>query len=72
MTTLLRTFDVSCLRRRAFLRGAASAFDLRGDTRRQFRLGTDPATVDAEAIRADFEAVGADLRGAMDNYAPER
>ena len=69
MTRLLRTWSVDRLRRRALWHGAASAFDLRGNTMRLYRLGSDPSRVDNEAIRADFEAVGADLRAAMDGYA---
>jgi hypothetical protein len=60
------------LRRRSFVRGVASAFDLVGNTRRQYRLGSDPASVDAEAVRADFEAVGEDLRAAMERYSATR
>jgi len=72
VTTLFGTWSVASLRRKAFVRGFASAFDLRGDTRRQYRTPRDPAIADADAIRADFEAVGADLRLAMDLYAAGR
>lgn len=68
MTRLLRTYTLRSLRRRAWLRGAASAFDLRGATYRQFRLGGDPWRADAEALGADFAAVGADLRAAVEGY----
>lgn len=69
MTTLLRTYSVAGLRRHALLRGAASAFDLRGNNKRTFRLGGSAEQVDAEAVRSDWLAVGADLRSAMDRYS---
>ena len=68
MTTLLRTYTIRRLGARSLLRGAASAFDLRGQTSRQYVLGSDAGVVAADAIRADFEAVGADLRAAMRKY----
>jgi hypothetical protein len=67
MTFLLRTYTVRSLRRRAFLRGAASAFDLSGQTYRQYRTGGDD-----DAARTDFAAVGADLRAALATYAGRR
>jgi hypothetical protein len=72
MTTLLGTFRVSALGRRALLRGAAGAFDLRGNTRRQYVLGSDPEIADARAIGDDWAAVGGDLRVALDAAARHR
>lgn len=65
MTRLFGTLSLDRFRRRATLRGAASAFDLRGDTTRHHPSLRDPDT-DAAALRADFEAVCADLRAAID------
>ena len=72
MTQLLGSFSVSSLGRRAFLRGAASAFDLRGDTRRQYRYAANEALADCQAIREDWEQVGGDLRSAIDAAAEAR
>lgn len=68
---LLRTYSVRSLRRSAYLRGAASAFDLRGNTLRQYRIAADPALVDYEAVAGDWKAVGDDLRGAMRSHVPQ-
>lgn len=72
MTYLLASYRVSLLARRAFLRGAASAFDLRGDTRRQYRFAPSSSAADARAIGADWAQVGGDLRAALDAAARER
>lgn len=70
MTTLVGTWGVGQYARRSFLRGAASAFDLSGNTTRQFRLSRSPAQADAAAVAADWETVGQDLRLAIDQYEP--
>lgn len=62
MTTLLGTFTVNGLRRSATLRGAASAMDLRGDTRRQYLFYRTDAEADLEAIRNDWRAMGDQFR----------
>jgi hypothetical protein len=62
MTRLLGTFTVDGLMKSAALRGAASALDLRGDTRQQYRFYATPAEADLEAIRDDWRAVGAQFR----------
>lgn len=62
MTRMLGTFTPGQLRRDAFLRGAASAFDLRGDTRRQYRFYTTDSQADLEAIRNDWRALGEQFR----------
>lgn len=72
MTQLLGSFSVAALHRRAFWRGAASAFDLRGDTRRQYRFAASAAEADGRAIRNDWEQVGGDLRAALDAAAEQR
>lgn len=72
MTHLLQTYSVSALRRRALLRGAASAFDLRGNTMRQVRVGGTPEEYDARAIARDWRVVGEDLRAAMMAYGTSR
>lgn len=72
MTELLGTFSVRLLRRRAFARGAASALDLRGDTRHQYRFAHSPAQADLSAIRNDWEQVGEDMAAALDAAAHER
>lgn len=65
MTTLLGTFTVNGLRRSATLRGAASAMDLRGDTKRQYLFYRTPAQADLEAIRNDWRALGDQFRETM-------
>lgn len=50
---------------RRLLRAAATAFDLRGA--RRYRLPSD-----AEALRVDMNAVGRDLRVAVERYAVGR
>jgi hypothetical protein len=72
MTELLGTFSVRFLARRSFLRGAASAFDITGNTRRQYRSARSGADADFRALRADWRAVGGDMRGALDAAAKER
>ena len=69
MTELVGTFSVESLSRRAYLRGAASAVDLRGNTRRQYRFAKSPEQADASAVMDDWDAVGADLAGAMSEHA---
>lgn len=68
MTTLLGSFRVSDLRRGAFLRGVASAVDLRGNTWRHYRPGRSGNDVDRAAIVGDWAAVGDDLRAALREY----
>jgi hypothetical protein len=72
MTVLLQTYTVRALRRRSFLRGAASAFDLSGNTLRQLRVHGTPEDYDVAAVARDWQAVGDDLRSAMRNYAASR
>lgn len=49
----------------AFWRGFASVFDLFGRNNRLLYYGRDPQQADYEALRGDWEAVGADLRRVM-------
>jgi hypothetical protein len=73
VTRLLQTYSVRALHRRAFLRGAASAFDLRGNTMRQLRVHGTPEEYDAQAVARDWQVVGNDLRSAMSSYeGPQR
>jgi hypothetical protein len=72
MTQLLGSFGVAALSRRAFWRGAASAFDLSGNTMRQYRFVASETVADQQAIRSDWEAVGADMRTALDQAAEQR
>ena len=65
MTTLLGSITVSGLRRTAALRGAASALDLRGDTRRQYEFYSSPEDADLDAIRNDWRALGDNFRSAV-------
>lgn len=63
MTRLLNTFNVRHRRGRDdYLRGAAAAMDLRGNTTRQYRLAATPAEADARAVANDWQTVGDDLR----------
>jgi hypothetical protein len=68
MTTLLGSFRVADLRRGSFLRGFASALDLRGNSLRQYRFRQHASDVDRAAIQSDWEAVGNDLRAALGEY----
>jgi hypothetical protein len=72
MTDLLGSFSVRALQRRSFLRGAAQAFDITGNTRRQYRFARSGSEADFRALRADWYAVGDDLRAALDAAARER
>lgn len=72
MSELLGSFTVRSLQRRALLRGAASAFDLTGNTRRQYRFARTGSEADIRALRADFRAIGDDMREALDAAARER
>ena len=72
MTALLGSFTVRSLRRHALMRGAASALDLRGDTRHQYHFSPSPTQADFEAIRDDWEQVGQDMAAALDAAARER
>lgn len=72
MTQLLQTYSVRGLRRRAYLRGAASAFDLRGSTMRQLKVHGTPEEYDARAVARDWATVGEDLRAAMASYDASR
>lgn len=70
MTTFVGTWTAGGLHRRSFLRGAASVFDLRGGTRRQYRAYWTPAEVDQRAVVNDWATVAGDLRGAVERYTP--
>lgn len=72
MTELLGSFSVRGLRRRALLRGAASALDLRGDTRHQYVFARNGAEADIRALRDDWLAVGDDMSEALESAAVER
>lgn len=72
MSELLGTFSIGSLRQSALLRGAASAFDLTGNTRRQYDFSPTPAEADLKALRADWEATGDDMRAALNEAAAER
>lgn len=72
MTQLPGSFSISALGRRAYLRGAASAFDLRGNTRRQYTFTSSAAEADVSAIREDWDQVGNDLRSTLDAAAEQR
>lgn len=72
MTELLGSFSVRSLARRSLLRGAASVFDITGNTRRQYRFARTGSEADFRALQADWYAVGDDLRAALDAAARER
>lgn len=72
MTELLGSFSLRSLRRQAFARGAASALDLRGDTRHQYRFAQTSDQADLCAIRNDWEQVGGDMAAALEAAAHER
>ena len=55
----------------SFLGGLSSVLDL-GSTLTQYNTSSTPAKADANAIRADWEAVGNDLRTAMAQYQKAR
>jgi hypothetical protein len=57
MTELVGTGTVADFSRGAFLRGAASAFDLRGDTTRFYRLAQTPREADLRALINDIQTV---------------
>lgn len=61
MSRIVGSFSVKSLARRTVVEGAASAFDLRGDTRRQYWWAASDREADAKAILDDWRAVGADL-----------
>lgn len=61
MTVLLGTWDVDAYARTARLRGAASAFNLRGDTRWEYSPGASATQADLDALAGDWAAVGNDL-----------
>lgn len=65
MTRLLGTASVGDYVRQSWLRGAASAFDLRGNTLREYRTYSSPQAADADAIRDDWQRVGEDLGRAV-------
>lgn len=52
------------------LRGAALIFDFTGSLSRR-RISTKQYDTDADALAADWDAVGADLHRAMDLHLPE-
>ena len=54
-----------------FLRGVALIFDFDGALSRR-RLSTVQNPTDADALAADWKAVGGDLRRAMGNRPPDR
>lgn len=72
MSELLGSFSVGALSRRALLRGAASSFDITGNTRRQYRFAKSGPQADFRAMRADWQAVGDDMREALNAAAQER
>ena len=57
MTEILGTASVSDYHRTALLRGAASAFDLRGNTLRQYRLFGSSTGADRYAMSGDMKVV---------------
>jgi hypothetical protein len=70
MTMFVGTWTADRFARRSFLRGAASAFDLRGATRRQYRAYWTPEEVDRYAVETDWQAVASDLNTAVERYSP--
>jgi hypothetical protein len=72
MTELLGSFTIRSLRRHAYAHGAASAMDLRGNTRHQYRYSQTTAEADLAAISNDWQVVGEDLAAALDAAALER
>ena len=72
MTTLLGTFGVGEIARRAGLRGAASAMDLRGNTLRQYRMYRHGPQADTDALRNDWRALSAYLAEAARKFTAEK
>lgn len=72
MTELLGSFSVRRLRKLALVHGAASALDLRGDTRHQYRFARNGAEADIRALRDDWVNVGEDMAEALESAAVER
>jgi predicted RNA-binding Zn ribbon-like protein len=72
MTMLTGTWTPQRFARGSFMRGVASAFDLRGNTRRQYRWYWTPEDVDRRAVESDWLAVGDDLRTAVARYTAGR
>ncbi len=64
VTRILGTITVAGLDSSATLRGAASAFNLRGNTVNEYRHYTDAVDTDMAAIAGDWQQVGADLESA--------
>jgi hypothetical protein len=64
VTEIVGTARVSDFKHGAFLRGAASAFDLRGNTARHYRMSGSPSEADMRALLGDLRAVRSDMRTA--------
>lgn len=66
MSRIVGSYSIERLARRALVDGAASALDLRGNTRRQYRWALSEQAADDEAIGDDWTMVGQDLRRACE------
>ncbi len=65
MTSLIGTWTVDRYSASAFLRGAASTFNLRGNTTREYRMWSSGESADRHALLDDWRVVGRDLAGAI-------
>lgn len=70
MTSLLGTWDTGSYARTAWLRGASSAFDLSGNTRRSYHFYDSVYAADFDAMKHDWETVGTDVAQAIATYHP--
>ncbi|QDZ15765.1 hypothetical protein [Humibacter ginsenosidimutans] len=68
MTLLFDTRRVSDSSLRDYIRGAASIFNLTGNTKREYNLAPTADEADARAIANDWAAVSGDLNDAIETY----
>jgi hypothetical protein len=64
-TVVLNTFAANGSHRRDYVRGAAEAFNLRGNTSRHYHMHATGGEADAAAVENDWEAIGEDLSNAF-------
>lgn len=66
MTILFNTRRVRSSSARDYRRGAASVFNLSGDTSREYKFAQTEGDADRAAIENDWREVGDDMRRALD------
>jgi hypothetical protein len=72
MTILFNTRRIRRSGARDYLRGAASVFNLSGDTSREYNFAHSEDEADSTAIGNDWREVGDDLRNALAAHNSER